>query len=67
MWFGTLGDDLVVPAQEIVTHGREYLKAQHIVIGHANHDPVLKVYDQLVEIIRERQLQPFHLGDVYQV
>lgn len=67
MWHGTLGDDVVVPAQEIVTHGREYLKAQRIVIGHANHDPVLEVYDKLVEIIRERHLQPVHLGDVYTV
>ncbi len=67
MWFGTLGDDVVVPPQEIVTHAQKYFKAQGLVIGHANHDPVLKVYDKLVEIIRQRHLQPVHLGDIYAV
>lgn len=67
MWYGTLGDDVVIPQQAIVAHAREYFKAQRLVIGHANHDPVLKVYDKLVEIIRERHLQPVHLGDIYTV
>ena len=67
MWFGTLGDDVVVPPREIVTHAQKYFKAQGLVIGHANHDPVLKVYDKLVEIIRQRHLQPVHLGDIYAV
>lgn len=67
MWFGTLGDDVVIRPQDIVTHAQESLKAQRLVIGHANHDPVLKVYDTLVEIIRERQLQPVHLGDIFTV
>lgn len=67
MWYGTLGDSQIITPKSIVTHAEEWIKPQRIVIGHANHDPVLKVYDKLVEIIVERKLQPVHLGDVYNV
>jgi len=67
MWLGTLGDSSVVSPQTIVASAKEWLLPHHIVIGHANHRPVTKVYGQLVEIIRARSLQPVHLGDVFQV
>ncbi|MBO1756663.1 polysaccharide deacetylase family protein [Allobranchiibius sp. CTAmp26] len=67
MWYGSLADSTVLNPKRIVVHAEESLKAGHLVIGHANHDPVLKVYDKLVEIITSRHLQPVHLGDVYQV
>jgi peptidoglycan-N-acetylglucosamine deacetylase len=43
------------------------MTAGRIVIGHANHPGVTKVYGQLVEIIRSRKLVPVHLGDVFDV
>ncbi|MBO1766618.1 MULTISPECIES: polysaccharide deacetylase family protein [Allobranchiibius] len=67
MWYGSLADSTVLNPKRIVVHAEESLKAGHLVIGHANHDPVLKVYDQIVHIITSRHLQPVHLGDVYQV
>ena len=53
--------------QAIVAKAKQWLLPGHIVIGHANHLPVTKVYGQLVEIIRARALQPVHLGDVFAV
>lgn len=67
MWYGSLADSTVLNPKRIVVHAEEWFKPQHLVIGHANHDPVIKVYDKLVEIIESRHLQPVHLGDVYQV
>lgn len=67
MWLGSLGDSTVVTPQAIVANAKQWLLPDHIVIGHANHLPVTKVYGQLVEIIRARGLQPVHLGDIYQV
>ena len=67
MWYGSLGDSTVLNPKRIVVHAEQWIKARHLVIGHANHDPVLKVYDQLVQIITSRHLQPVHLGDVFQV
>jgi peptidoglycan/xylan/chitin deacetylase (PgdA/CDA1 family) len=67
MWLGDLGDSTVQKPQAIVASAKQWLLPGHIVIGHANHLPVTKVYGQLVEIIRARALQPVHLGDVFAV
>ncbi|XAS75119.1 polysaccharide deacetylase family protein [Dermatophilaceae bacterium Sec6.4] len=67
MWYGSLGDSTVITPEKIVQNAEKWIHPGHIVIGHANHDPVSKVYGKLVEIIRARHLQPVHLGDVYQV
>jgi len=65
MWYGSLGDSSVITPQQILDNARQWFAPQHLVIGHANHDPVLQVMDQIVDIIRQRQLQPVHLGDVF--
>jgi hypothetical protein len=39
----------------------------HVVIGHANFDPVTQVYPQLIDILRQRNLQTVTLNDVFQV
>ncbi|WP_076263915.1 polysaccharide deacetylase family protein [Intrasporangium flavum] len=67
MWLGDLGDSTVVSPRTIVANAKDWLLPGHIVIGHANHRSVTKVYGQLVEIIRARHLQPVHLGDVFEV
>lgn len=67
MWLGSLGDSTVQRPEAIVANARQWMLPGHIVIGHANHLPVMKVYGQLVEIIRARSLQPVHLGDIFEV
>lgn len=67
MWLGSLGDSTLQKPEVIVASAKQWMLPGHIVIGHANHLPVTKVYGQLVEIIRARALQPVHLGDVFAV
>jgi peptidoglycan/xylan/chitin deacetylase (PgdA/CDA1 family) len=67
MWYGSLGDAIVQPPQKIVSMAEQWFLPQHLVIGHANHRPVLKVLDRLMEILDEKQLQPVHLGDVFTI
>jgi len=67
MWLGSLGDSSDIKPQKIVANAEEWIRPGHIVIGHANHRGVTKVYGELVEIIRSRDLVPVHLGDVYRV
>lgn len=67
MWEGSLGDSGNITPEKLVTNATKWLEPGRIVIGHANHATVTKVYGQLVEIIRSRKLVPVHLGDVYQV
>lgn len=65
MWSGSLEDQVVIPEDEIVTMAGKYFTPGAIVIGHLNHMPVTHVYEQLVELIRERRLRTVTLNDVY--
>ncbi len=65
MWWGSLGDATVITPQQIEDNARQWLQPQRLVIGHANHEPVLQVLDQIVDLIGQRRLQPVHLGDVF--
>ncbi len=67
MWYGSLGDSTEVSASTILANARTWLQPEHLVIGHANHPPVIEVMDQIAALIAERKLQPVHLGDVYAV
>jgi peptidoglycan-N-acetylglucosamine deacetylase len=65
LWSGSLSDSTVVTEDFIVKMATQYFKPQTIVIGHLNHMPVTHVYDQLVEIIRDRGLRTVTLKDVF--
>ena len=65
MWCGSLGDDVVITPEQIVTMAQKYFKPGNIVIGHLNHEPVTHVYERLAELIRERRLRTVTLNDVY--
>lgn len=67
MWLGSLSDSTVIAPERVVFHAKQWFLAQHIVIGHANHPAVTHVYGQLVDIIKERKLQPVTLADIFQV
>ena len=64
-WTGSFGDaDVLTPAQ-ILANARQYLTANRIVIGHANHLPVIAVMDQIAGLIQDRKLRTVTLADVF--
>ena len=65
MWCGSLEDQNVIPESEIVKMANKYFNPQAIVIGHLNHVPVTHVYDQLLDLIRSRDLRTVTLNDVF--
>jgi peptidoglycan/xylan/chitin deacetylase (PgdA/CDA1 family) len=65
MWNGTLGDSRLLTAEELMIAAREWFAAQRIVVGHANHPTVTKVYDDLLALIAERGLHTVTLADVW--
>jgi len=65
MWLGSLSDSTVVKEDFIVQMARRYFTGQAIVIGHLNHPPVTHVYEQLRDVIRERNLRTVTLNDVF--
>lgn len=65
MWYGNLNDTLTVINEDmLLTAARQWFRAQSIVIGHANRPTVTHIFDQLNDIIRERNLATVTLNDV---
>ncbi|MET4165703.1 putative acyl esterase [Gordonia terrae] len=65
LWYGSLSDSGLITEKYLIRCARKYFRPQSIVIGHANHDPVTKVYPELVEIIRNRRLRMVTLDDFF--
>jgi peptidoglycan/xylan/chitin deacetylase (PgdA/CDA1 family) len=65
LWYGSLSDSGPITEAQVVQFAQTWFLAQHIVIGHANFDPVTHVFDQLIQLIRDRALQPVTLDDVF--
>ncbi|HEY0127141.1 MAG TPA: polysaccharide deacetylase family protein [Blastococcus sp.] len=65
MWDGTLEDHRVLTPAELVAAARKWFAAQRIIVGHANHATVTKVYGELLELIAERELTTVTLADVW--
>ncbi len=65
-WSGQLEDFPAnrVDEKAIVDLARVHFKPGGIVLCHANAPAITHVYDQLVDIIRERQIEPVTLNDV---
>jgi peptidoglycan/xylan/chitin deacetylase (PgdA/CDA1 family) len=67
MWLGSLADSTLQTTDTILSMADQWFLTQHLVIGHANHPPVIQVMDQLVELVQERNPTPVYLGDVFDV
>jgi peptidoglycan/xylan/chitin deacetylase (PgdA/CDA1 family) len=65
LWNGTLEDNRLLTADELLDAARHWFTAQAIVVGHANQPTVTTVYDKLLELIAERGLQTVTLADVW--
>lgn len=65
VWYGTLEDSRVITEKILIENARKYFRPQSVVIGHANRRPVTHVYDELVEIIRDRKLRLVTLDDYF--
>ena len=65
MWYGSFGDSGLLDDGALLDAARQWLLAQHIVIGHANFPTVTHLYGQIIDILRERALLTATLDDVY--
>lgn len=67
LWYGSLSDSGRITPEQVLDFADQWFLPQHIVIGHANFDPVTQVYAQLVDILRARSLETVTLRDVFAV
>jgi peptidoglycan/xylan/chitin deacetylase (PgdA/CDA1 family) len=65
MWNGTLGDATVLTPGELMRQAERYFRPGTIVLGHANHPTVTKLFDELRELLAQRRLDPLTLDAMF--
>jgi peptidoglycan/xylan/chitin deacetylase (PgdA/CDA1 family) len=65
MWTGSYGDSTLVTPEFLLDQARRYLTPGRIVLGHANHPTILGLFDQINDLVRERDLQPATLDEFF--
>lgn len=65
MWNGSFSDSTVITPQFLMTQVRTYLTPGAIMLGHANHPTVLALFDEIIQLIHDRQLQPVTLDEMF--
>jgi peptidoglycan-N-acetylglucosamine deacetylase len=65
MWNASLGDATLEKPDALLHEANKWIKAGAIVLGHANHPTVLGLFDQLQALIRERNLEPVTLDEMF--
>jgi peptidoglycan/xylan/chitin deacetylase (PgdA/CDA1 family) len=65
LWNGSYSDSELITPQFLMTEAEKYLQPGAIMLGHANHPTVLGLFDQIVEVIKSRQLNPVTLDEMF--
>lgn len=65
MWNGSLGDSAALTPEVLMAQASKYVRPGTILLGHANHPTVTHLYEQLVELIRSRELTAKTLDQVF--
>ncbi|MBV9844819.1 MAG: polysaccharide deacetylase family protein [Kutzneria sp.] len=65
LWNGSYSDSEAITPQFLLSQARKYLKPGTIMLGHANHPTVLGLFDQIQDLIRQRELTPVTLDEMF--
>ena len=65
MWNASFGDSRLLTPQVLMAQARRYLVPGAVVLGHANHPTVTHLYEQILELLHERDLTPVTLDTMF--
>lgn len=65
LWNGSYGDSSALTPQYLMEQAQKYLKPGVIMLGHANHPTILGEFNQITELIRQRNLTPVTLTEMF--
>jgi hypothetical protein len=65
LWDGSYSDSEVITPQFLMSQAQKYLKPGVIMLGHANHPTVLGLFDQIMDLIKQRRLQPVTMDEMF--
>ncbi len=65
MWNGSFGDSRLLTPDVLLTQARRYLQPGTVMLGHANHLTIARLFDAVLELLRERDLRPVTLDEMF--
>ena len=65
LWNGSFGDSTTLTPQQLIGLAEQYLKPGTIMLGHANHQTILGLFDKVQQLIEQRNLQPVTLDTMF--
>jgi peptidoglycan/xylan/chitin deacetylase (PgdA/CDA1 family) len=65
IWDGSFGDSRLLTPQVLLDQARLYLLPGTVMLGHANHPTVQRLYDQIQAILTHRRLTPVTLDEMF--
>jgi peptidoglycan/xylan/chitin deacetylase (PgdA/CDA1 family) len=65
LWDGSFGDSTLITPEQLIGLAQQYLQPGTIMLGHANHQTVLGLFDQIERLIEQRQLEPVTLDTMF--
>ncbi len=65
LWNGSYSDSTVITPDFLMSQARKYLQPGTILIGHANHPAVLGLFGQIVDLIKQRNLHPVTMDEMF--
>lgn len=65
LWNGSYSDSTLITPEFLMSQARKYLQPGTIMIGHANHPTVLGLFGQIVDLIKQRNLHPVTMDEMF--
>jgi peptidoglycan/xylan/chitin deacetylase (PgdA/CDA1 family) len=65
MWNGSFGDARLLTPDVLMAQARKYLEPGVVMLGHANHPTVTQLFGQIEDLLRERNLEPVTLDEMF--
>lgn len=65
MWNGSFGDSKVLTPAVLMAQADKYLRSGVVMLGHANHPTVTQLFGQIEDLLRERDLKPVTLDEMF--
>lgn len=65
LWNGTFGDSGPIKPEKLMQLAEKYIAGRGIMLGHANHDTIFPLLDQIEQLINDRDLQPVTLDTMF--
>jgi peptidoglycan-N-acetylglucosamine deacetylase len=65
LWNGSYSDSEAITPEFLLTQAQKYLKPGVIMLGHANHPTITGMFPQIMDLIKQRGLQPVTMDEMF--